>query len=1009
MDRKVARKSMRISRRFFEDVQDALQDNIDNLVDSSNVREAYGQTTIAQELNLELDNYKRERAAIELRLAGMRLKNTDLGVSRFDRQLSMNELGMDSFANVSPHANEFVSEEFDKLQYTAVHSKAEAFVGSGYKLRCTKLGRRPQLMVVITINDEPVDMLKRTLRAVCSNIQDLEMRDLSAAFQPVNESFEKQSIWKEVCVVLVCDGRSKMDRSSLAWLNSIGLCNWAALTSGGAPEVHLFERTVLLDYKDDEETSLECARGWNTTLLLPPVQMVFALKEESAGKLDSHQWFFEAFCEDVNPVFCMTLDVGTMPARRSFRKLLSEMTVNRKVGAACGEIVVDSVFYKADKWIVAAQNFEYKMTAVMDKAMESAIGFISSGLPGAFSAYRWKAIQGPPLRKYFFPLRGTATQIGPFVGNTYLASDRILYFELFASTGKHWTLKYVEGATARATVPDSLPAFLSSRRRWANGNFFATFYLLRNSWRVLVRSGHNPLRKLLYLLFLPFKLALGLFQWLSMSIFFCFVYFSVFTPYMENAVPFIESGYVSQPIFSLLALSYAAVIFMQLVFGLGHKPTHVADAYSVINLYYLMVLFFGVTTIVLLLGWTDTFDAFFLYCLGASSSAVLIALTVHGSLFTALFSLVQYLMYLPVLTNIVVIYSMCNLQDLTLGAFGRDGLVNSGLGNLNDEEKNPFLPAPNEWDQRELDAAKKEQAGRIAGKKNEERTLMFNSFRTSVLGIYFTSQALAIFFAIRWLDTRVFNYGLVLFFTATTAVKFTFFLLFCLQTLYRKARFKLWIDFGVGGSLGKEDIDMRRAPNFGNVVKLDKHGNPYVEEHKDFRGDQITGYDPYHDTKEFRKMRKEKNRRKKRKTQDNREIELKELRLDPINPLTESEVKALHKEQYPFYDSDTEGSSDEEEPPWRRVQKPRELIVSKVPYQTAADHGPVSKSSAASSLASVPEKTQSNKSSREKSSKRTSRKKKEDSLPLTVQHDDVELDQITFLRSKKEIKLNISS
>jgi cellulose synthase/poly-beta-1,6-N-acetylglucosamine synthase-like glycosyltransferase len=51
------------------------------------------------------------------------------------------------------------------------------------------------------------------------------------------------------------------------------------------------------------------------------------------------------------------------------------------------------------------QSVRYKMSNLLDKPMESAFGFISV-LPGAFSAYRYIALQNNadgvgPLEKYF--------------------------------------------------------------------------------------------------------------------------------------------------------------------------------------------------------------------------------------------------------------------------------------------------------------------------------------------------------------------------------------------------------------------------------------------------------------------------------------------------------------------------------------------------------------------------------------------------------------------------------
>jgi chitin synthase len=56
--------------------------------------------------------------------------------------------------------------------------------------------------------------------------------------------------------------------------------------------------------------------------------------------------------------------------------------------------------------------------------MESAFGYVSV-LPGAFSAYRFKAIQKEPLESYFFIESHSVAETGPLMANMYLAEDRV--------------------------------------------------------------------------------------------------------------------------------------------------------------------------------------------------------------------------------------------------------------------------------------------------------------------------------------------------------------------------------------------------------------------------------------------------------------------------------------------------------------------------------------------------------------------------------------------------------
>ena len=85
--------------------------------------------------------------------------------------------------------------------------------------------------------------------------------------------------------------------------------------------------------------------------------------------------------------------------------------------------------------LLRAQYVEYKVANYFDKQMESFFGFVSV-LPGAFSTFRWKCINGQPLKEF---LKGAKDEFGMlnklqscYTANKFLAEDRIMPLEILA-------------------------------------------------------------------------------------------------------------------------------------------------------------------------------------------------------------------------------------------------------------------------------------------------------------------------------------------------------------------------------------------------------------------------------------------------------------------------------------------------------------------------------------------------------------------------------------------------
>ena len=144
--------------------------------------------------------------------------------------------------------------------------------------------------------------------------------------------------WKNFVVVIVSDGRKKINPRVLTVLNVMGvyadeLCRTSV--NSNPVKAHLFEFTTQVAV---ERHSLKVIhkKGNGKINNVVPTQIIFVLKEQNAKKINSHKWFFEAVCETIQPEVCILLDVGTKPEDGSLFHLYRAFERNPMIGGACG-------------------------------------------------------------------------------------------------------------------------------------------------------------------------------------------------------------------------------------------------------------------------------------------------------------------------------------------------------------------------------------------------------------------------------------------------------------------------------------------------------------------------------------------------------------------------------------------------------------------------------------------------------------------------------------------------
>ncbi|KAF9269343.1 glycosyltransferase family 2 protein [Marasmius fiardii PR-910] len=648
--------------------------------------------------------------------------------------------------------------EFTHMRYSAATCDPNDFKDSGFTLRQVHYDppRRTELFIVMTMYNEDEELFCRTMHGVMKNIAHLCKRDRS-------KTWGKEG-WKKVVVCIVSDGRQKINSRTLSVIAAMGAYQDGVaknLVNGKPVTAHIYEFTSQISVTP----SLKIEGPEKGHM---PVQIIFCLKEKNQKKINSHRWFFNAFGPILNPNVCVLLDVGTMPGPTSIYHLWKAFDINSNVGGACGEIVA-----LKGKWglnlinpLVAAQNFEYKMSNILDKPLESVFGYITV-LPGAFSAYRYIALQNDakgegPLQKYFLgeKMHGAGADI--FTANMYLAEDRILCWELVSKRGGSWILHYVKSAYAITDVPDQVPELISQRRRWLNGSFFAAVHSTVHFYYIY-RSAHSLLRKFWIHVEMLYQLFNLIFSWFALANY--YIAFVILSTSMEDPTFNLKGIHIVNII---LDYFYLGLLVMCFLLALGNRPqgskwgyTASFLGFAVITIYMtisaFLLAFKGIEQLAKEKGsalgigdlFTNTIFRNIVISLAATLGLYVAASLIFFEPWHMITSFIQYLLMAPSYIGVLNVYAFANVHDVSWGTKGDNkvstdlGVVKVSSGNKNEVEV--VIPTEN----KDINAGYEDalhvlrtKPPKEEKKKERDQEDYYRSFRTNVLLAWTLSNAL---------------------------------------------------------------------------------------------------------------------------------------------------------------------------------------------------------------------------------------------------------------------------
>jgi chitin synthase len=253
-----------------------------------------------------------------------------------------------------------------------------------------------------------------------------------------------------------------------------------------------------------------------------------------------------------------------------------------------------------------------------------------------------------------------------------------------------------------ADLVDTVPEFVSQRRRWLNGAFFAAVYSLVH-FKQIWQTDHTIARKVLLHIEFVYQFIQLIFTYLSLANFYLTFYFIAGGLADPKIDPF---GGAAKYIFLILRYVCVLLISTQFILSLGNRPQGAKKMYLASMIIYAVIMAYTLFACIYVVVRQFTMEPeeigmgnnVFTNLIVSTASTVGLYFLMSflyldpWHMFT---SFIQYMILLPSYICTLQIYAFCNTHDVTWGTKG-DNVMKTDLGGAIGKGSTVELEMPSE-------------------------------------------------------------------------------------------------------------------------------------------------------------------------------------------------------------------------------------------------------------------------------------------------------------------------